>query len=205
MNWNDRESIINLCKTSTSKAEVLRKMGKSDKSSRNRQLLQNLMDECGIEKFTHTTPINVDYSTMLPEILPLCECWSDVVRRLGLNPRGSNIATVQKWVSVLELNTSHFNSNRAKARGNVLLSIDDMCIIDSTVSMHVLKKKLIDGNIIPYVCQLCGISDNWNGKPLILQLDHVNGNPTDNRLINLRFLCPNCHTQTVTWGRKKRA
>lgn len=68
MNWNDRESIINLCKTSTSKAEVLRKMGKSDKSSRNRQLLQNLMDECGIEKFTHTTPINVDYSTMLPEI-----------------------------------------------------------------------------------------------------------------------------------------
>ncbi|MGB1107008.1 MAG: HNH endonuclease signature motif containing protein [Candidatus Puniceispirillaceae bacterium] len=50
-----------------------------------------------------------------------------------------------------------------------------------------------------YECSGCGIKD-WNGQPISLQLDHINGDNKDNRLENVRWLCPNCHSQTSTWG-----
>lgn len=66
-----------------------------------------------------------------------------------------------------------------------------------------LKRKIIKEGILEYKCSMCDISE-WMNKPLSLQLDHINGINNDNRLENLRFLCPNCHTQTPTWGSKKR-
>ena len=53
-------------------------------------------------------------------------------------------------------------------------------------------------------CVLCGQNNIWNGKKLVLQLDHKNGNNKDNRIENLRILCPNCHTQTETYCRNKK-
>jgi HNH endonuclease len=52
-----------------------------------------------------------------------------------------------------------------------------------------------------YACSCCNISE-WQGRPLTLQVDHVDGNNRNNRIENLRYLCPNCHTQTDTWGTK---
>lgn len=54
-----------------------------------------------------------------------------------------------------------------------------------------------------YNCTLCGIN-SWKGHSLTLHLDHINGDSSDNRENNLRFLCPNCHQQTDTWGNKAR-
>ena len=65
----------------------------------------------------------------------------------------------------------------------------------------VIRKRIIKENLIPYKCAICGI-DSWNGKRLSLELDHINGINNDNRLENLRFLCPNCHSQTSTYGSK---
>ena len=69
------------------------------------------------------------------------------------------------------------------------------------VSGHRLTKRLLRLGWT-YKCE-CDL-DSWRGKPLTLHLDHINGMRNDNRFSNLRFLCPNCHQQTETWGNKKR-
>lgn len=61
-----------------------------------------------------------------------------------------------------------------------------------------LKKRLLAEGLLEERCAECGISE-WNGRPLSLHLDHINGDRRDQRLENLRFLCPNCHSQTETY------
>lgn len=63
---------------------------------------------------------------------------------------------------------------------------------------HKLKKRLIKECVLEYKCDECS-STEWQGKPLSLHLDHINGIPTDHRVENLRFMCPNCHSQTDTY------
>jgi len=72
---------------------------------------------------------------------------------------------------------------------------------ESTYGRSHLKRRIIQDNLLDYTCQECSIVPEWNGKSLVLQLDHVNGDKFDNRLENLRFLCPNCHSQTETYSR----
>tara|TARA_R110000868_G_scaffold176916_5_gene415003 strand:+ start:11985 stop:12440 length:456 start_codon:yes stop_codon:yes gene_type:complete len=68
---------------------------------------------------------------------------------------------------------------------------------------YLLRRSLIEIGV-EYVCVECGNDETWNGKNLTLQVDHIDGDNTNNDKNNLRFLCPNCHSQTDTWGYKKR-
>jgi predicted RNA-binding Zn-ribbon protein involved in translation (DUF1610 family) len=67
-----------------------------------------------------------------------------------------------------------------------------------SITFYVLKT-----NIMKYKCNICGI-DEWNNAPIVLEIDHINGDKYDNRLENLRFLCPNCHSQTKTFRNRSR-
>lgn len=68
-----------------------------------------------------------------------------------------------------------------------------------------IKSRLFEAGLLENRCYECGIEPTWNGKPLTLHLDHINGVNNDNRLENLRLLCPNCHSQTHTYaGRNTR-
>ena len=68
-----------------------------------------------------------------------------------------------------------------------------------------LRKRLIDENIFKNECNECGLGNKWNGKEITLHLDHINGDSNDHRIENLRILCPNCHSQTITYcGRNKK-
>jgi Zn finger protein HypA/HybF involved in hydrogenase expression len=74
---------------------------------------------------------------------------------------------------------------------------------DSLYSNEMVKDRIVKNDLLDYKCVKCGI-DNWCGESIVLDLDHINGNNRDNRLTNLRYLCPNCHSQTDTYkGRNK--
>lgn len=67
------------------------------------------------------------------------------------------------------------------------------------ITGNTLKTRLLKYDLIDNVCDVCGLSNTWNDKPLVLQLDHIDGNNRNNKKENLRLLCPNCHTQTSTY------
>ena len=88
---------------------------------------------------------------------------------------------------------AHSKKNRYR------ISNDIIFVENGIHSPGALKRRIRKDNLIPYICAECGNIGFYNGKPLVLQLDHINGINTDHRLKNLRFLCPNCHTQQETY------
>lgn len=68
-----------------------------------------------------------------------------------------------------------------------------------------LKNRLIKEGLKQNKCEECGLHNTWNGKPISCELDHIDGNPRNHLMVNLRIICPNCHSQTPTFRSKKRA
>lgn len=82
--------------------------------------------------------------------------------------------------------------------------LDTVLVENSTYPRHSLKARIIEENLLEYRCQCCGIGPEWQGKPMPLILDHINGVNNDNRIENLRFVCSNCDTQLPTYKSKNR-
>lgn len=84
------------------------------------------------------------------------------------------------------------------------IKFEESFIENSPTTRSVIRKYIIRHNLIPYICEKCGNNGNWQGTILTLQLDHRNGINNDHRLENLRWLCPNCHSQTDTFTGKNK-
>ena len=76
--------------------------------------------------------------------------------------------------------------------------------IENYATRASVRKAILEQNLIEYKCSVCGLQDEWNGSKISLHLDHINGENGDHRLENLRFLCPNCHSQTQTYVGKNK-
>ncbi len=128
--------------------------------------------------------------------------YSDCLRALGLGTKGgSSTDILKRRINELKCSTEHFNKGQSR-HANATYSLDEILVKDSTyANISSLKRRLLKENRLEYKCACCGISE-WQGKPLTLQLDHINGINNDHRIENLRFLCPNCHSQTETYAGK---
>lgn len=96
-----------------------------------------------------------------------------------------------------------WNPASAWSRGKQLVPDSDIFSEQSRYATELAKHRVVINDLLEYKCSRCGI-DEWYGETIVLELDHINGVNNDHRLDNLRFLCPNCHSQTDTFrGRNK--
>lgn len=105
----------------------------------------------------------------------------------------------------LKISTNHFSQTKAAKEVATKYKIEDILVENSTYSnIARLKIRLIREKILKYKCAICGNQGVWLGSELQLQLDHINGKHNDHRIENLRFLCPNCHSQTDNFSGKNK-
>lgn len=110
-------------------------------------------------------------------------------------------ATFKRYAIKYGLYKTNQGGRGSKKPSSLRIDTNEFLKIGTHINSSGLKKRLLDEGLKTNQCEDCGQLPFWNGKPLVLHLDHVNGDNTDNRLANLRILCPHCHSQTSTYCR----
>jgi hypothetical protein len=198
------EELKSIIAQSSSRNEVLKMCGINILNNSCKKWLNLFIKENNIDisHFSQGKPAYKKYSyDEMKTYVDRNICWSDLLRDMGFKSF-NNIKTLKKIVEYYKLDTSHFDAMAAsvKNRTNKVHTKETMFCADSSASRHLVKSYIIKHNIIPYQCAECPITDTWNGKSIVLQLEHKNGINNDNRLENLCFLCPNCHSQTASYA-----
>ena len=126
-------------------------------------------------------------------------CWTDVARKLNVTVCTFNFKRFQKMCQEHNIPFDHFDKKSALNRNKVMWDYSSVFCERSEVPRHSLRALAKRFGLYTGVCATCGTGDSWNGEPLTIELDHINGINDDNRVENLRWLCPNCHSQTPTY------
>ena len=108
---------------------------------------------------------------------------------------------IKRKIQEFNINISHFN---IKNDNKQKYCLEQIFCKNSSVTQKVLRGYIVRHNVLEYRCECCGCDGNWQNGIISLQVDHINGDNKDNRVQNLRYLCPNCHALTDTYrGRNK--
>lgn len=202
---NDIDLFKSIVKQSKSIREVLKKFHISSKASRYFEAFHSLVS---------TENININHFSAYKQlIVPTDFDWitvnsiKDAAEKLNVIDPGTKLSSlwygkIKSYISVNNIDVSHFNYNGRYRNTNKRYGFDDVFKDQSNTSKQTLKKRYIAYRGDNLKCDIaeCGISDSWLGRSITLHLDHIDGNNNNNVLTNLRFLCPNCHSQTTTFA-----
>jgi len=141
---------------------------------------------------------------ILEKIVKESKTTNEVFTRLGKNNSSNNYKLFRKLIKEYEIDISHFltkseNIKEMFKNGQLkICKLENIFCENSKVSRNTAKNRIIKDNLIKYECCFCGNEGVWMGKNISLILDHMNGVNNDNRIDNLRFVCPNCNSTLDT-------
>lgn len=136
--------------------------------------------------------------------------YAEVLRKAGRKQGGGTQATLRKKIEEFGIDISHFTGQRWQNSPNQIdnhenrekYSLEEVFIKNSPVTQKVLRGYVERHKLIPYKCQNCGCDGYWQNGIIALEIDHIDGDNTNNEISNLRYLCPNCHALTDTYRGK---
>jgi PHP family Zn ribbon phosphoesterase len=144
----------------------------------------------------------------IKEIISQSSTKTEVLNNLGLSNNGGNYNTLSHFMKINEIDSKHFKPKKrikdVDINYDFYKDIKNILVKDSIYkSTSSLKKRLYKEELKSPICELCGQGEEWMGKKMSLILDHINGDRVDNRLENLRIVCPNCNATLETHCRGK--
>lgn len=211
----DREKVVVAVRTSTTWEVAWRRLSRSNAGPSVRQLreLRRIAHEEDVSLKTrsmsslHYTQQRAHEWRQRPDELDtvLREATSskDAAARLGLSNSRSGIQAVRELLDERGFGeiAKAQHSSVAGTRSRLGLEI---LVANSTANTTSARRVIRRESLLPDVCSLCELGTEWRGKPITLILDHINGDPRDHRIENLRFVCPNCESQLPTTGSRNR-
>lgn len=142
------------------------------------------------------------------ELVLSSDSFSDVLRKINLSIGRGSVAIIKERIEQDNIDCGHFDEKRRNLFRETITAkqvpIEKILVKCSKGARGTVKRRLLKEGLIENRCSVCGLPPEWNGQPIVMVLDHINGVRDDNRIENLRLLCPNCNSQQDTFGSKNK-
>ncbi|MGY1400320.1 HNH endonuclease [Streptomyces coelicolor] len=203
-----KERLEEAARESRTLTEALERLGVDPRSSTRRYVLSR-MRRLGVDT-SHFQREGVKWTRdILQEAVAASTNMCEVLRRLGLEVVGGHHTHISRRIKAYGIDTSHFRTPTRRGVPRQRRTPETVLVEQSAGQARRIPsdrlKWAMTASGVPERCAMCGTEPRWRGRPLPLEVDHVDGNWRDNRIGNLRLLCPNCHSTTDNYrGRAKR-
>ena len=147
----------------------------------------------------------------LEELCASSYSYAEVLRKAGRKPGGGTTKTLKQKIEEFNIDISHFTGQGWNGHSNTVVDIsrekytlEEVFCKNSPVTQKVLRGYIERHRVLEYKCVKCGCDGQWQDGEIFLELDHIDGDNTNNEISNLRYLCPNCHALTETYRGKNK-
>lgn len=141
-------------------------------------------------------------SEVLLSLLQKMPSLTFLIIKLGFSTSGDKYKSLKKACEENNLMKEYEEIKERGSKNKFRIINEDVFTKNSRARNKKLRRIILEENLLDYKCSECGVGDIYNGKDITLHIHHINGEKRDNRLKNLTFLCPNCHSQTDNFGSK---